>query len=287
MSIIVRGEPLGLDLITTSAGGRRNPDGTMTASVTYAVAKSSLISVLPKRGVTTHPYLDGFVCDDFSWAVQRGNVVLLTVTYIALAPLSSSPSETALPPDIEVECSSIATEEPVTTLPNFLKPVGSLAAIAAPTDGAWPVVDSRPVTVDPTTGRFPINTTTGKPLTISNGAVFDTFGQNKTPSATIDFNPQVGRFLYFAPGSKFVGLEAVLVPRGEYRYTYSTLSTPNLSGVGRIGTPPGAPTLNTGYTWLRTSRTFRKTGLVYRVTESWRVSGPRGWMEEIYGTPET
>jgi len=288
MSAIVRGNSLGLSNIVAGSDGKRNPDGTVNCSLTFAINKDALYSSIPTRGITPHPYLSDFVCDDFSWVNPgKGNVILFKVIYIAILT-AAAPSSGSLPPDIEVECQSIASEEPITSVPNFLKSVGALPAIAAPLDGSWPVDGSgNPQTVDPTTGAFPVNSTTHAPLTISNGAVFDKWGQNNNPNNAITFNPSVGRFLYFAPGSKFVGVESVLIPRGEYRFSYATKSVPSLAGVSRIGTPPGAPALNPAfaYNWLLVARTYRRTGVIYRVTECWRVSGPRGWLAEIYGAP--
>ena len=290
MSITIRGQSLGLQNIIAGSSGKRNPDGTVNCDLTFAIPKESLYRLLPRRGITQHPYLNDFTCDDFSWVNPgKGDVILLKIVYIAILK-DAAPTNNSLPPDIEVECQSIASEEPITSVPNFLKAAGSLQAIAAPTDGSWPIeagAAGTVLTVDPATGMFPVNATTKAPLKISNGAVFDTQGQNKDPMNSQTYNAQVGRFLYFAPGSKFVGCESVLIPRGEYRFSYATASVPNLSGVSRIGKPPGAPALNPAfpYNWLLVGRTYRRTGIIYRVTESWRVSGPRGWLEEIYGTP--
>lgn len=282
MSVTIRGNALTTPMIAKGSGGKRNTDGTVTTDLTFAIDAASWTSY-PRRGVTVHPYWSDFVCDDFSWSKPIGKYVLLKVTYIRLLP-DMDMTGTSLPPDVEVECACIASEEPITSVPNFLKTVGASAGIAVPTDGAWPEVDGLPVTVDPTTGMFPVVSGTTRPLNISNGAVFDTFGQNKEPSNTTTFNPQVGRFLYFRPGSKFCGLESVLIPRGTYSYSYASETAPSLGKVGTTGLPKSAPALNPlfSYNWLLVSTSYRKTGVIYRVTESWRVSGPRGWMPELY-----
>jgi hypothetical protein len=280
MALTIRGQALTTPFPVRYSEGRRNPDGTMETDVTFAIATASLMSNLPTRGVSAHPIWTNFKADLFTWSTPLNGITLLRVFYIAVIPVTLTPGS-SLPLDVEEEANNIATEQPIQTAANFLVSAGGLDPICPPVSGSWPTTGSPAyaVTVDPATGRWP--TVSGLPLQVGNGAVFDTFGQNKNPAAN-DYNPNVGRFLYFAPGSPFVGQESYLLPLGEWAYTYSSATQPNLSNAGRIGTPPGLPDPGAPLNYLCTAMRYRRTGAVYRVAVSWRRSGPRGWNPKIY-----
>ena len=284
MGLIIRGELLATPKPLRFSEGRRNADGTMETDVLWGLKTENLMSQLPTRGFTAHPVWTNFKADLFTWSTPLKGVTLLRVSYLAVIPVTLTPGS-PLPLDVEEEASNFISEEPITTAPNFLAASGGLAAIAPPVSGAWPTVDfgagAVPVTVDPSTHRWPL--VSSAPLEVANGAVFDTYGQNNKPTAP-DYNPNVGRFLYFAPGSPFVGVEAYVLPRGEWSFSYATTTQPNLYDVGKIGLPPGlsAPTAPINY--LLVGRRYRRTGFVYRVQEVWRRSGPRGWNAKLYQT---
>lgn len=270
-----------------SSEARRNADGTMGATVTWAIKTSEMIANLPERGVTEHPDWSDFKADLWSASTPIQGVTLLTIYYVSVITVSLVSGD-PLPLDVEEEAGNVVSEEPITTAANFLVSAGGLDPIVplfesnGTTSKAWPTTGSPAysVTVDPSTGRWPVDGS-GKACIPGNRAVFDTFGQNKDPLAN-DYNPNVGRFLYFGPGSPFVGLESYLIPRGEWAFSYSTDTQPNLSDVGKIGTPPGLPAPSSPINYLLTSMRYRRTGAVYRVTQTWRRSGPRGWSSKIY-----
>lgn len=286
MALTFRGLDISTPVAIRYSEGRRNSDGTMETDVLFAVATANLMTNLPERGVSVHPHWENFKADLFTWTTPLQGVTLLRVFYIAVIETTLTPGS-PLPLDVEEEASNTTSEEPITTLTNFLEPKEvegeTLDAITAPENGAWPTKDFGdgpvPVTVGDD-GRFPRNETNDV-LIPGNGAIFDTYGQNKNPAAA-DYNPNVGRFLYFAPGSPFVGLEAYVIPRGEWAFSYSQATQPNLSDAGKIGTPPGLPDPEAPVNYLCAAMRYRRSGFVYRVQQHWRRSGPRGWNPKIY-----
>lgn len=293
MALTYRGADLTTAKRVKSSEVRRNPDGTMEATVTWAVKTANLFDtgVLPVRGVTPHPDWSDFLADVWTSRTPIQGVTLFTVSYIKAIPITLVPGE-ALPLDVEEENAAIATEEPITSAKNFLQTISeggvTIDAITQPTDGAWPAVDDVAISVDPATGRFPLNNALDAPLTPGNNAIFDTYGQNKNPLAN-DYNPNVGKFLYFAPGSPLVGLESYLIARQEYSYSYASATKPDVTQVGRyLKQPPGIQTAPDGdYNYLLTGIRYRRSGAVYRITETWRLSGPRGWSPLIYREYDT
>jgi hypothetical protein len=290
MSLTIRGNPLTTPTPVRFSEGRRNSDGTLETDVTFAIATSLLftaISAVAQRGVSVHPTWNNFRADLYTWSTPIQGITLLRVFYIAILESTLTPGA-ALPLDVEEEADNNVSEEPIQTLPNFLQAAGGMPAIcpvktSAGSDTNWPTVTidgtAYPVTVDPATGRFPASG--GLPLVVQNGAIFDTQGQNKTPTAN-DYNPNVGRFLYFAPGSPFVGTEAYRIARGRWAFSYATATQPNLSNAGKIGTPPGLPAPSAPVNYFLAAMRYRRTGFVYRAAQAWDRSGPRGWNPKIY-----
>jgi hypothetical protein len=290
MSLTIRGNPLTTPTPVRFSEGRRNSDGTLETDVTFAISTGllfSAVNAVAQRGVSTHPVWSNFKADLYTWSTPIQGITLLRVFYVAVIPVTLTPG-TALPLDVEEEADNTVTEEPITTLPNFLVASGGMPAICPlyDEDGNetdWPTVTidgtDYPVTVDPATGRFPAGS--GVTYIVGNGAIFDTFGQNTTPTAN-DYNPNVGRFLYFAPGSPFVGTEAYRIARGRWAFSYATTTQPNLSNAGKIGTPPGLPTPATPVNYFLAAMRYRRTGFVYRAAQAWDRSGPRGWNPKIY-----
>lgn len=283
MPLTIRGNTLTTATPVRFSEGRRNSDGTIETDVTYAVATSSLITAVASvanRGVSTHPHFPNFKADLYSWSTPIQGITLLRVFYLNVIESTLTPGAN-LPLDVEEEADNTIAEEPIQTAPNFLVASGGLEAICPPVSGAWPTTGSPAyaVTVDPATGRWP--QVSGAPLKVGNQAIFDTYGQNNTPTAN-DYNPNVGRFLYFAPGSPFVGQEAYVVSRGQWSFSYATATQPYLNNAGKIGTPPGLPVPTAPLNYLCAAMRYRRTGFVYRASQVWRRSGPRGWNPKIY-----
>lgn len=286
MALILRG----VDFSTTPtpvrfSEGRRNSDGTLETDVTYAVGTEWFFSNVvtgawPQRGVTEHPHSTAFKADTCTWSTPMQGVTLVRVLFFGVIPVTLTPGS-PLPLDVEEEANNSISEEPITTLINFLEDVGDFEAICPPLNGAWPTVDGKAVTVEPETGRWPMSADLSEPLKIGNGAIFDTFGQNKYPDAN-DYNPNVGRFLYFAPGSPFVGQESYVLARGEWSYSYATTTQPNLSDAGKIGIPPGLSDPGAPLNYLCSAKAYTRRGFVYRARDHWRRSGPRGWNPKVY-----
>ncbi len=90
-----------------------------------------------------------------------------------------------------------------------------------------------------------------------------------------------GKFTGFPVGSDFAGVESYLVPTLIYRRTTPTQTRPlDFSDVGKINSP--GITGPDGSNWLKTSKTWRRDGGVFSVTEEWTNSGPKGWDDTIY-----
>jgi hypothetical protein len=112
-----------------------------------------------------------------------------------------------------------------------------------------------------------------------NGAVY--IDKNGIANDEEGYDAASGRFAYFGPGP-FVGQEYFLMPKAEYRYGYNTPSAPSLGLVGTRRTPPSAPSLRSGQTWLLTAVVWRRQGGIRRVTEIYKASGQNGWNTTIY-----
>ena len=289
----VRGESLNTRTLIKYLDGTFNPDGSYTCEAIFAVSADSLLTSLPvviaPDGTPgeEHPLFPDFQAKTFRWNHHprvSAQVVFLTITYEAL------PTETAIEED---EADSIAGEETIESHPAFLNSPGGGFGIA----GEFP--NGR--TVTPAGGISPGNPNSGINPSPNpqagvvgpgyfegfprDGAIFDTFGQNLVATAS-DYNTNVGKFLFFAPGFALngviaTGLERYFLPRGTYSRSFSTGIKPSLAGVGKLnGNPPNAPLLGQGYTWLLTRRSYRTTGFVYRVTEQYMAGQ---WNPAIYG----
>lgn len=291
----IRGQTFDTLTLLRGSSAKRHPDGTVTTDALFGIKTSKLWQNIPRRGVTVHPTWKNFVCDDWTSSTPIKGITLLKVDYIDLLT-DAQPDGKKLPPDVDLEAIHDTMEVPITTLPHFLKEAEwmgetkqPICQLLNPTTGAvvdWPTKDFQdgkgpvPVTVDPSTGRW--KKIGGVACKVSNGAVFDTAGQNTSGDA-VDYNPNVGRFLYFGPGP-FIGMESVLVPRGEWSYSYASKTQPDLSNVGKIKQPAGLPAPTAPINYLLASARFRRSGLIYRMHERYLRSGPRGWNSVIYPT---
>jgi len=84
------------------------------------------------------------------------------------------------------------------------------------------------------------------------------------------------------------GQDSYLIPSVNIQTVADETSFPDLSNVGKIGSPQGnIPALG--------GRTFLLVGAqadpvapnMWRVTREWRGSGPQGWSQDLYGTTGT
>ncbi|MDF3056805.1 MAG: hypothetical protein K0R17_1020 [Rariglobus sp.] len=260
-----RGLSLATKKLVKYLDGEYSLDGTQVASVLYAVTAAGLISSFPNVGPTgdSHP-LFGSSWKAFRYRWRHHDRVSKELVFLQVDFLSLNVASVQ-----EEEADSVVGEEPITSHPEFLTAVGGGPGIA----GTFPLG----VTVDPATGYF-----AGTPR---DGAIFDRFGQNKVQTA-VDYNPDVGKFLYFAPGFQLggvsaTGLERYFVPRGTYARSYSDTVKPSLANVGKAMStaPTGAPTLATGFIWLFMRIGYRKLGFIYRITEGYQAGR---WNPVIY-----
>jgi len=108
------------------------------------------------------------------------------------------------------------------------------------------------------------------------------------PSQTGTFDPNTATFkgwIWNADNpSPYIGVEDYLCPGSIWKATYvSYTPAADLSMIGKIDTPLGpVPAVDSGYNWLNTGLTFTDNAGLYRIEESWRLSGPKGWDPVIY-----
>lgn len=265
----IRGEQFTKRKVVKYLDGEYGLDGVHSASVLFAVAvgtaASTLLANIPKVGPQgeTHPlYGASWRAFRYRWRHHErvsSKLVFLQVDYLSLVNDEQSGEE---------EADSIAGEEPITSHPWFLKK-DSGAGIA----GTFP--NNR--TIDPATKRWE---TSNVPAF---GAIFDTEGTLQPGAA--DYNPDVGKFLYFAPGFQLAGqtaagLERYKVPRGTYTRSYVVGTRPSLAGVGSIvAAPTNAPVLASGWSWLLVRKGYRRLGFIYRVGEGYEAGK---WLSALY-----
>lgn len=261
----VRGQSIGIKRLYKYSDGEYGLDGVSIASCIYVVSVANLLSAFPNVGPTgdAHP-LFGPSWRAFRYRWRHHERISATLVFLQVDFMSLT-----VAPVQEEEADSIIGEEPITSHPYFLQSPGGADGIA----GNFP--NNR--TVDPATGLFE-----GTPRA---GAIFDRFGQNKVNTKE-DYNPDVGKFLYFAPGFQLsgvsaAGLERYRVPRGTYARSYADTIKPSLAGVGGIKTTPpaGAPSLAAGWSWMLTRIGYRKLGFVYRIGEGYEAGR---WNPGIY-----
>ena len=79
------------------------------------------------------------------------------------------------------------------------------------------------------------------------------------------------------------GVDDYLLGTVTMRVTEEGQSQPNLDGIGRIETPPGAPGLPDNRNWLLVGIDAERVGTSsWKVTREYRASGAGGWDPEIY-----
>ena len=93
--------------------------------------------------------------------------------------------------------------------------------------------------------------------------------------------------LAFYAKKRLRGQELYLLPSVTLQVTSDEGVVPDLSAVGKIGTPPGViPIMPAGTTFLLAGVHADPVSPdpKWRVTRDWRGSGPRGWSVTLYGT---
>jgi hypothetical protein len=108
----------------------------------------------------------------------------------------------------------------------------------------------------------------GTPASPLNGAIFvdPTTGAVSTSSSAV--------FKGWTTGSIFEGVEDYLLAGSTWSSSYIDNSPPDLTGVGKIGTPDGpAPSAPDGYFWLFTGGSSSQQGNVYHCQKTWLLTG--------------
>jgi hypothetical protein len=79
------------------------------------------------------------------------------------------------------------------------------------------------------------------------------------------------------------GIDDYLLGTVTMRVSQEGQSGPDLGGIGRIQSPPGAPSLPDGRNWLLVGVDAERVGSsTWKVTREYRASGAGGWDREIY-----
>jgi hypothetical protein len=100
-----------------------------------------------------------------------------------------------------------------------------------------------------------------------------------------DTSTSDGMKKYYAYRNK--GIEDYLLGTVTMRVTSEQQNSPTLSGLGRIETPPNAPTLEDNKNWLCVGVDAERTAYGYtlwKVTREYRASAAGGWDPDIYST---
>ena len=107
----------------------------------------------------------------------------------------------------------------------------------------------------------------GTPANPLNGAIFvdPTTGLVSTSSNAI--------FKGWQSGSIFEGIEDYLLAGSTFSINYADYSPPDLSGVGLIAVPENAPDAPQGFFWIYTGASQVQHGNVYRITETYLLTG--------------
>lgn len=108
------------------------------------------------------------------------------------------------------------------------------------------------------------------------------------PAKWIDHSKSTTRAaLAFYAAKRLRGIDSYLLPSVTIQTTADETALPNLSAVGKIGTPQGSiPSLPAGITFLLTGAHADPVApSTWRVTRDWRGSGPKGWASDLYASP--
>jgi len=106
----------------------------------------------------------------------------------------------------------------------------------------------------------------GTPASPLNGAQFTYNGV--TPSTNSG-----AQFSGWATGSIFAGTEDYLLAGSTFSISYADYSPPDLTGVGQLASPDGAPDEPAGFFWLYIGASSSQHGNIYRITETYLLTG--------------
>lgn len=200
--------------------------------------------------------------DDGTWEA-RVRYVCPYLLVVTLAPKRNI----SVHPDFNVlKCNGCSVQR--------LKP-GDFAELTVSYRGFF---DSDPGTGDNSTEEI-VSNTSDAPIETHPKFVDEIGGTAASPLNGAVFDDD-GKFLGFAADSEFAGVDSYLVPSTVYRKTTPTASRP--SSVADVGVIGSAPIGGGDKNWLFISRTWRRDGAVYEVSEEYMLSGPGGWNNTIY-----
>ena len=84
-------------------------------------------------------------------------------------------------------------------------------------------------------------------------------------------------------GKIMAGVKSYLVPSYSGTVSYISKGVPSLGGIGRIGGGGGLPSVGGMYQWMCTGISYQSmSDGNYKVSETYLLSGPRGWNRYIY-----
>jgi hypothetical protein len=113
--------------------------------------------------------------------------------------------------------------------------------------------------------------------------VFPMMYNDTIPGLPADFkNPLFGTSSYINPGVVWTWTFAVAKLPDNYVRRIGTIDTPQ---VGRKGQAP--PAVYDGRNWLCIGGVADWRGNIWKATLSWKMSGPGGWNQDIYGAGNT
>lgn len=217
----------------------------VTGDMRTTVSRAAFLAKLPVLGAV-HPFVS-FVWMDFRRLLFSPTCIRADCRYSGAEPGNYNVPQYELMIGME--------EAPIETHPNF----AAIAGIpSAPLNGA--------IFIDPASGQ---------PGTDDDACVFDRFA----PFVDGEPNPKAG-------------IEAFLNPVATYTESYVTSALPSASGFGQRTSSvpgPGFPGstgardwLYMGYTYSRRGAPGGGTNVLYEVKNEWRMSGLKGWDEDIY-----
>jgi hypothetical protein len=118
----------------------------------------------------------------------------------------------------------------------------------------------------------------GTPSAPLNGAVFL---DPETGKPTSD--DELGVFSEFSVAGDKAGVSSYASPAVMWTETRFSVSEPSeLGDLGEIDSPNGNPPSFSGRNWLLWDVSFRRRGFIYEIRVSWKLSGRKGWDEDIY-----
>jgi hypothetical protein len=129
-------------------------------------------------------------------------------------------------------------------------------------------------TIDRATHNEPLSThplwvsqIAGTPAAPLNGAIF----VDPVTGAVSSSSNAV--FKGWTAGSIFEGIEDYLLAGTTFTISYADYSPPDLSGVGQLATPQNAPDTSSGFFWLYTGASSVQHGNIYRIQETYLLTG--------------